>query len=48
MIPADLHHQFVVAVTVTNLIFWVVLGAGAGLVRTRLSGSAGGLRDSFA
>ena len=48
MIPAGLHHQFVVAVTVTNLIFWVVLGAGAGLVRARLSGSAGSLRDSFA
>ena len=48
MIPADLHHRFVVAVTVTNLIFWVVLGAGAGLIRARLSGSAGSLRDSFA
>ncbi len=47
-IPADLHHNFVVAVTVTNLIFWVVLGAAAGLVRARLSGSAGGLRSSFA
>ena len=47
-IPADLHHNFVVAVTVTNLIFWVVLGAAAGIVRARLSGAAGGLRNSFA
>ncbi len=31
-IPEGLHHQFVVAVTVTNLIFWVALGGivGAG------------------
>lgn len=34
-VPADLHHQFVVAVTVTNLIFWVALGAIVGLVRQR-------------
>ncbi len=26
-IPEGLHHQFVVAVTMTNLVFWVVLGA---------------------
>jgi len=39
-IPADLHHSFVVAVTVTNLIFWVVLGALAGFFRQRLSGEA--------
>jgi predicted cobalt transporter CbtA len=38
----------VVAVTVTNLIFWVVLGAASGLVRARFAGSAGGLRSSFA
>ncbi|MBB6464709.1 cobalt transporter subunit CbtA [Aminobacter lissarensis] len=34
-IPADLHHSFVVAVTITNLVFWVVLGAVAGFVRNR-------------
>lgn len=34
-IPADLHHSFVVAVTITNLVFWVVLGAVAGYVRNR-------------
>jgi cobalt transporter subunit CbtA len=34
-IPEDLHHQFVVAVTVSNLVFWVLLGAAAGAVRAR-------------
>ena len=47
-IPADLHHQFVVAATVTNLIFWVVLGGIVALVRPGFAGSAGGLRNSFA
>ncbi|WP_019170648.1 CbtA family protein [Pseudaminobacter salicylatoxidans] len=47
-IPPDLHHQFVVAVTVTNLIFWVVLGALVGVVRGRFTGEAKSLRDSFA
>ncbi|PAQ07188.1 CbtA family protein [Mesorhizobium temperatum] len=47
-IPEGLHHQFVVAVTLTNLVFWLVLGAVVGLVRGRLTGTAPGLRDSFA
>jgi cobalt transporter subunit CbtA len=47
-IPADLHHQYVVAATVTNLIFWVVLGGVAGAIRSRVARSTGGLRDSFA
>jgi cobalt transporter subunit CbtA len=34
-VPADLHHRFVVAVTVTNLLFWLVLGAAVGLLRQR-------------
>ena len=34
-IPAAQHHSFVVAVTITNLVFWVVLGAVAGYVRNR-------------
>jgi cobalt transporter subunit CbtA len=38
-IPEDLHHQFVVAVTMTNLVFWVMLGGIAGLVRARFMGS---------
>lgn len=47
-IPEGLHHQFVVAVTLTNLVFWLVLGAVVGLVRGRLTGAATGLRDSLA
>lgn len=34
-VPADLHHRFVVAVTVTNLIFWLALGAAIGVLRQR-------------
>jgi cobalt transporter subunit CbtA len=47
-IPADLHHQFVVAATVTNLIFWVMLGGVSGAIRSRVARSADSLRDSFA
>ena len=47
-IPEGLHHQFVVAVTMTNLVYWVVLGALAGLIRPRFSGSSESLRSSFA
>jgi cobalt transporter subunit CbtA len=47
-IPVDLHHQFVVAVTVTNLIFWLVLGAVAGLLRDRFAVQSDGVRSSFA
>jgi cobalt transporter subunit CbtA len=47
-IPEGLHHQFVVAVTVTNLMFWAVLGAAAGLFRSRFLGSGESLRSSFA
>ena len=39
-IPEGLHHQFVVAVTVTNLIFWLVLGSVAGLLRNRFMSEA--------
>lgn len=34
-VPDSLHHSFVVASTVTNLIFFVVLGAAVALVRNR-------------
>lgn len=37
-IPEGLHHQFVVAVTVTNLVFWLTLGVIAGLLRPRFLG----------
>lgn len=46
-VPASLHHQFVVAVTVTNLIFWVALGAIVGLMRERFLGQPA-LGKSFA
>ncbi|MBZ9798039.1 CbtA family protein [Mesorhizobium sp. ES1-4] len=47
-VPEGLHHQFVVAVTLTNLVFWLVLGAVVGVVRGRFTGTATSLRDSFA
>lgn len=47
-IPEGLHHQFVVAVTLTNLVFWLVLGAVVGLVRGHLTGTATGLRENLA
>ena len=47
-IPEGLHHQFVVAVTVTNLIFWVALGGIVGLVRQRFLGQPNALGKSFA
>jgi cobalt transporter subunit CbtA len=34
-IPEGLHHSFVVAVVLTALLFWVLLGALAGLFRER-------------
>ncbi|MGE0499815.1 MAG: CbtA family protein [Rhizobiaceae bacterium] len=40
-IPADLHHQFVVIVTLTNLVFWVALGAAAGYLRSRFLAADG-------
>jgi cobalt transporter subunit CbtA len=48
-VPEGLHHQFVVAVTVTNLLFWVVLGGLVGVAR-RLFVQPGeaGLRDRLA
>ena len=36
-IPADLHHRFVVAVTVTNLVFWLLLGYAVSAVRPRFA-----------
>ena len=47
-IPEGLHHQFVVAVTMTNLVFWVVLGAATGYFRSRFVGTSEDLRSSFA
>ncbi len=47
-VPAGLHHEFVVAVTVTNLVFWVILGALIGVVRGRLTRTEGGLAGRLA
>ena len=48
LVPADLHHRFVVAVTVTNLVFWVALGAAVGVLRTRFAEALGEPRTSLA
>lgn len=47
-VPASLHHQFIVASTVTNLIFWVALGGIIGLVRERFLGQPRAVGKSFA
>jgi cobalt transporter subunit CbtA len=47
-IPESLHHQFVVAVTVTKLVFWVALGGIVGLVRQRFLGQPAVPGKSFA
>jgi cobalt transporter subunit CbtA len=47
-VPASLHHQFIVASTVTNLIFWVALGGIVGLVRERFLGQPRAVGKSFA
>ena len=40
-VPADLHHRFVVAVTVTNLVFWLLLGAAVAALRPRFAADLG-------
>jgi len=39
-IPEGLHHSFVVAVVMTTLVFWVLLGGLAGYFRERFAASA--------
>jgi cobalt transporter subunit CbtA len=39
-IPEGLHHSFVVAVVITTLVFWVLLGGLAGYFRERFAASA--------
>jgi cobalt transporter subunit CbtA len=41
-IPEGLHHSFVVAVVLTTLLFWVLLGALAGLFRGRFMHASAG------
>jgi len=36
-VPEELHHRFVVAVTITSLVFWLVLGIAVGLLRPYFS-----------
>lgn len=40
-IPEDLHHRFVVAVTVTNLVFWLLLGYAVAVFRPRFAAELG-------
>lgn len=47
-VPTDLHRQFVIAVSLTSLVFWVVLGAMAGAVRQRFLGPSGDAARSLA
>jgi predicted cobalt transporter CbtA len=39
-IPEGLHHSFIVAVVLTTLLFWVLLGGLAGLFRGRFLGAS--------
>lgn len=36
-VPAELHHRFVVAVTITNLVFWLLLGYAVTALRPRFA-----------
>jgi len=47
-IPETLHHSFVVAVTVTNLVFWVILGMLVAVFRQRVSIPAGEPQERLA
>lgn len=47
-IPEDLHHTFVVASTLTNLVFWVVLGAAVSAVRQRFAEPVQAAQGRFA
>ncbi|MBB5224037.1 cobalt transporter subunit CbtA [Amaricoccus macauensis] len=41
LVPEDLHHRFVVAVTVTNLVFWPLLGYAVAVLRPRFAAELG-------
>ncbi len=41
LVPVDLHHQFIVAVTLTNLVFWMLLGVTVAYLRPRLATGLG-------
>ncbi|HET9067333.1 MAG TPA: CbtA family protein, partial [Amaricoccus sp.] len=44
-IPEGLHHRFVVAVTMTSLVFWALLGTLAGVLRPRVEAWLAAPRD---
>lgn len=47
-VPENLHHRFVVATTLTSLLFWLVLGAATGALRRRFAAGLEGARHSLA
>ena len=47
-VPEGLHHRFVVAVTVTNLVFWALLGALAGALKPRVEAWLASPKDRLA
>ena len=47
-VPDELHHSFVVAVTVTNLVFWLALGIAVGLLRPYFAKGQAAPRQSLA
>lgn len=47
-VPADLHRSFIVAVTVTSLLFWLALGAAVGLLRPRFAQGLAGPQGELA
>ena len=47
-VPANLHHSFVVAVTMTSLVFWLAMGAAVGTLRERFAAGLEAPRHSLA
>ncbi|MEX0407937.1 CbtA family protein [Aquibium sp. LZ166] len=47
-VPESLHHSFVVAVTMTNLVFWLAMGVAVGTLRERFAAGLEAPRHSLA
>ena len=47
-VPAALHHSFVVAVTMTSLVFWALLGTLVGILRPRVEAWLAAPKDRLA
>lgn len=45
-VPVELHGQFVTAVTLTSLVFWLILGAMVGVLRDRFAEREAGVEQS--